>query len=216
MLTDDANDTDWTRPPFRFPPDLPDSAGSSEFALLSPILENGLGAVVEVMSGAGRAPAEIAREILQSHGVTVLPSAVSRYMLHVTVVRKARKLGTRPAHPELDAAITERHEELSREAPLDLQRMDRAIAMLEDVVNAKPEMVAGVTTDIVLRERVKAAKELIKAVAGKYEVTKRKLLPDETANSQETIVDILRAAYGPAVQIQPRAMSEDPLGLLGK
>lgn len=216
----DDDETDWTRPPFaRAPvvqadevlPPLDD-----EYALLAPILDHGLGAVVEALTQAGRAPSVVAEVLLRDHGIQVAPTAVGRYMVHVAVVRKARKLGNRPAHPELDAAITARHEELKREAPEDLQRIDRAIGFLDKVVGGDKEALGGANANIVLRERVKASKELVASVAAKYEVTKRKIVPDENEDKQVDLVAILQGAYGPALQLQPRAVQEDPLGLLGK
>lgn len=216
----DDDETDWVRPPFARPPVVQADEVlpplDDEYALLAPILEHGLGAVVEALSQAGRAPAAVAELLLRDHGIQVAPNAVGRYMVHVAVVRKARKLGNRPAHPELDAAITARHEELKREAPEDLQRIDRAIGFLDDVVLNKESAIGGADKNIVLRERVKASKELVNAVAAKYEVTKRKIVPDEGGDKQIDLVAILQGAYGPALQLQPRAVQEDPLGLLGK
>lgn len=214
-------ETDWTRPPFGRPPPPLEDAGApdvrdDEYAIMAPILDHGLGVVIEAMTGAGKGPDAIATAILRDHGVQVTPTAVGRYMVHVAVVRRAHRLGNRPAHPELDEAIRARHEELKREAPEDLQRIDRAIALLDDVVQGAPAVLGGADPNIVLRERVKAAKELVVSVGAKYEITKRKLLPEEGGDKQADLVAILQSAYGPAVQLQPKAIEEDPLGLLGK
>lgn len=214
-------ETDWTRPPFaRPPPPLEDPVAPNpdddELALMAPILDHGLGGVVEALTAAGRAPAVIVETLKRDHGVLVAPAAVGRYMIHVQVVRRARKLGNRPAHPELDAAIRGRHEELAAEAPEDLKRIDKAIGFLDKVVDGDKAIIGEANANIVLRERVKAAEKVVQAVGSKYEITKRKLLPEEGGDKQADLVAILQAAYGPAVQLQPKAIEEDPLGLLGK
>lgn len=203
----DDDESDWTRPPFWRPPapvilDGPPTPTDNEFELMRPILDNGLGTIVESLHASQQPVEAIAAALFRDHGVEVAPHAVGRYMLHIQIVRKLHKIHV-PVHPALDAAIVGRQKELADQAPEDLKRIDRAIDFLDRVVRGDPEAIGFADENIVLRERVKASKEVVAGIKSKYEVTKRKLIPED-AGKVIDLVSILKQAYGPAVQIQPK------------
>jgi len=207
MILDD--ETEPPTKPHAAPP-IPD-----DYALIRPILDQRLGPVVDAMTRSGMPPDEIVEVIARDHHATISVLSIERYTHHIKAVRESSPSQATNAY--LDAAIQERHEELVKEAPEDLRRIDTAINFLDQVIQGnadfigpraettitdtgKVALLSGVPDAIVLKERVNSAKAIGPLIALKYRLTGKRIDGEREQTAQETLEESLKVVYGPTAK----------------
>lgn len=189
-----------------------------ELELLEPVIRSGLGPIIESLDAAGSPPGEIVEVLQREHHVAFDPRAVRRYVLHLRIVRKMHGKPGTVAHSLLDGAIRDRAEELREAAGEDLRRYDGAIKFLDDVVQGREEALGqparveihegrpvaydGVTANVKLTQRIKAAVGMGALITAKYtELLKRPIVADQEASATEKLEVVLAEVYGPSAKV---------------